>query len=106
MARPVTLSVGERHRLLHVGAVICVLNFVDIVVTQRLLDRGHREGNPIMAPFAGSLWGVAIKLTVPALVVLAHLWHPSTLSIVGLEIVAIIYCLVVTWNCHLLVWAT
>ncbi len=64
------------------------LQVVDLVTTRRALDGGTaREGNPVMAPFAGNLRAsIALKAasTTATILLTEHLWKKDRAAAVGL----------------------
>jgi hypothetical protein len=85
-------------------ATVAALNLLDVVSTQMVLQRGGREGNPLMEPFAHDVWrSVGIKgLCLLVIVALIDRCPRSALVMRTLVAVNLWYVVVVSWNIGLL----
>jgi hypothetical protein len=85
-------------------ATVAALNLLDVVTTKLVLDRGGREGNPLMQPFAHDVWrSVGIKgLCLLVIVALVDRCPRSPLVMRTLTAVNLWYVVVVSWNVGLL----
>lgn len=100
-----TLQAARVHRIatgLYVGLV--VLNLIDLVTTRLVLDRGGKEGNPVMAPIIHSAYGALVAKAaclglIGALIVRSR---RSPRMLVVLASVDVWYVLVVAWNLRVL----
>lgn len=110
-----TLTADWRRFILIAAFGLVAMNVFDIYLTQMLLaGTGSHEGNPFMAPFADTNWGLVIKIALPMAVAISHLagrdhtaaksWGPE-LDIrrrgILLGFIVTAYMLIVTWNLHL-----
>ncbi len=100
-----TLQAARVHRIatgLYLGLV--VLNLIDLVTTRLVLDRGGREGNPVMQPIIhtplGALAAKALCLGLIGLLIVRSRRSPRMLVV--LASVDVWYVLVVLWNLQVL----
>lgn len=95
-------SEEEMRRFVVIAALgLIVLNACDLLLTRHLLALGATEGNPLMAGIIAGPFGYVVKILIPSLLALRYMTAPLFRRVtLGLGIVVVLYCGVVTWNLH------
>jgi hypothetical protein len=87
---------------LFIGLV--VLNLIDLATTRLVLDRGGKEGNPVMAPMIANVFGAlalkAVCLGLIGTLIIRSRRSPRMLAV--LAAVDVWYVLVIAWNLRVL----